>query len=237
MTASNRRFRRQSSALCRRSCIHTRMRPGVPRKASYHMTMLRTSPTPDPGFRRQVCFRVGPDEWPLLEAAVRRHGGIQAALVAALRTHASLLDKPSDPDIGQRNDEPQAPSSLQSADTPPPPTSRKRARQTSVAAVQPTNLVELNLAEAAPLLGVTTATLRRQIKSGRRPGRQGENGYWLARLEVSELQDRDYTLTARGAAEVLALTTATVKRRCLAGRYPGARRGPEGWRVPLGDLI
>ena len=101
----------------------------------------------------------------------------------------------------------------------------------------PDGRVELNLAEAAPLLGITPGTLRRQIKSGQRPGRQGENGYWLAQLEVSALRDRDDALTPRGAAELLGLKPATVKRRCQAGKYSGARRGPEGWRIPLGDLL
>jgi hypothetical protein len=30
------------------------------------------------GFRRQVTFRIGPEDAPLLEATARVHGGIQA---------------------------------------------------------------------------------------------------------------------------------------------------------------
>jgi hypothetical protein len=41
------------------------------------------------GFRRQVVFRIGEDDWPHLEAAAREHGGIQAGIIAALRAHAA----------------------------------------------------------------------------------------------------------------------------------------------------
>ena len=41
------------------------------------------------GFRRQVTFRIGPADAPLLELVARAHGGIQAGIVAALRAHAA----------------------------------------------------------------------------------------------------------------------------------------------------
>lgn len=197
--------------------------------------MKSSSPTTESGFRRQVCFRLGRDEWPLLEAAIRAHGGIQAALIAALRTHAAkLLD-----DQLRIVSEPAEPARAAGPRRPPiadhhPRASARVARDPDI---RGDDLVELNLAEAAPGLGIKPASLRKQIKSGRRPGRQGTNGYWLARLRASELRGRDVVLSARGAAEVLGVTTATVNRRCAAGRYPHARREASGWRVPVDDLL
>jgi excisionase family DNA binding protein len=46
-------------------------------------------------------------------------------------------------------------------------------------------------------------------------------------------------LTTREAARYLGLKPATVRKRCRAGRYPGARltSGDTGdWRIPLSDI-
>ena len=58
------------------------------------------TPTPSQaGFKRQVVFRIDADDWPLLEAAAREHGSIQAAVLAGLRALAAGVTEP-DPQPG-----------------------------------------------------------------------------------------------------------------------------------------
>jgi len=57
------------------------------------------TPTPGKaGFKRQVVFRIDADEWPLLEAAAREHGSIQAAVLAGLRALNPTPNKPATED-------------------------------------------------------------------------------------------------------------------------------------------
>jgi hypothetical protein len=197
-------------------------------------------------FRRQVVFRIGEDDWPYLEAAAREHGGIQAGIIAALRAHAAQR-------LAARAEAALVADPLGAEDYPSPlveqphrPTAMRRRPEltrpdaeieTTTAGSAAHELVELNLVEAAPVLGVTPASLRAQIKRGTRPGRRSETGFYLAGLERDELRRANPTLTLRGAADVLRLKPATLRSRCLAGRYPNAHHDGDGWQIPARDLL
>jgi hypothetical protein len=97
--------------------------------------------------------------------------------------------------------------------------------------------VELNVGEAADVLGLTTASLRERIKRGTHPGRVGANGFYLASVGVEDLRRSGVALSPRGAAEVEGVKPGTIKKRCRDGVYPNARNDGLGWSIPATDLF
>ncbi len=190
-----------------------------------HMATPEPSTSPH-AFRRQVTFRLGADDAPLLELAARAHGGIQAGIVAALRAYASQRLQPA----AEREPEPAV-----LAAEPAPASEQPKPRQPRSEPDEGT--VELNLSEASDILDLTPATLRAGIREGRRPGRVRDNGFYLAEIPVSTLRAGGTELSARGAAEVLGLKPGTIKKRCKAGRYPNAQNDGLGWTIPVEDIL
>jgi hypothetical protein len=174
------------------------------------------------GFRRQVTFRIGPADAPLLELVARAHGGIQAGIVAALRAHAAERLQP--PPTDKLSVKPDAPAHE-------PEAARDREADES------DETVELNVGEAAAALRVTPSTLRERIKRGTHPGRVGSNGLYLAEVSLAALRESGVHLSPRGAAEVVGLKPATVKKRCKEGRYPNARHDGLAWTILATDLL
>ena len=125
----------------------------------------------EPAFKRQVVFRIGAEDWTLLQAAARAHGSIQAALVAALRSLAASSEAVAEPSGSAAPSElrPDARRSGRTpAASPPPPSTR--------------NQDEIPSREAAKILGLKAGTVRGYIRAGRLPGRyDGEPDYrgWL----------------------------------------------------------
>jgi len=122
------------------------------------------------GFKRQVVFRIGADDWPLLEAAAREHGSIQAAVLAGIRalTHeATAKAAPEKPP--QQPDKPKSTPAVPAPVTPIPSTAHPDPDE------------EIPAREAAAVLGLKTSTISGYIRSGRytRALRRGAN---LARL-------------------------------------------------------
>jgi hypothetical protein len=105
------------------------------------------------GFRRQVTFRIGPEDAPLLELAAHVHGGLQAGILAALRLHASSrLGETKPPDASAGSEEAGATAYKAEALAPagsPSPLLRVDEED---------DLVELNVSEAASILGVSAAS-------------------------------------------------------------------------------
>jgi hypothetical protein len=125
-------------------------------------TSMHAPPPANPGFKRQVVFRLGLDDWPLLEAAAREHGSIQAAVLAGLRALDGAEPIPVEEVAGPCG------VAAQPADVEPPPAGDPDA--------------ELTAREAAALLGLKPSTIRGYIRSGRMPGRyDGEPGWggWM----------------------------------------------------------
>ena len=182
-------------------------------------------------FRRQVTFRIGPEDAPLLELAARVHGGLQAGILAALRAHAAdrLRESPAREREPDEANEPPAESDAEAA----------TAREPAVLAFDQgeDNLVELNVGEASSILGISAAILRGQIKRGTASGRVGENGLYLASLPRATVLESGAGLTLRGAAEVLGLKPSTIRSRCKAGLYANARNDGLGWTIPAGDVL
>ena len=127
------------------------------------------TPTPTTtGFKRQVVFRIGPDDWPLLQAAANEHGSIQAAVIAAL--HA-LADPPSD----GVDTTAEAPAEALAA--PAEHTLHKPTRQ-DPAATETAADEEITAREAARILGLKTSTISGYIRTGRLPGRYASEPTW-----------------------------------------------------------
>lgn len=123
------------------------------------------TPTPNSaGFKRQVVFRIGSDEWPLLEAAAQQHGSIQAAVLAGL--HALTTTSPNPPD--------------RPASAPKPSPTRQASPPRETPAVQSPEDPdeEIRAREAARLLGLKTSTVNGYIRSGRIPGRYDGPPTW-----------------------------------------------------------
>jgi hypothetical protein len=128
--------------------------------------------TPSPsGFKRQVVFRIGPDDWPLLEQAATEHGSIQAAILAGL--HA----------LNQTGKEP-AETEFAPAETTEPPATAETPPLLSVNREE-----EITAREAASLLELKAGTVRGYIRSGRL------TGYYRNTLGSSSW------MTTRGAVE------------------------------------
>lgn len=123
------------------------------------------------GFKRQVVFRIGTDDWPLLEQAASEHGSIQAAILAALHALNPPAKQPA-------KTQPAPAQSTETAGETETPTSTFTHRQE-----------EITAREAASLLGLKAGTVRGYIRAGRLPG------YYRATLGSSSW------MTTRGAVD------------------------------------
>ena len=135
------------------------------------------TPTPGKaGFKRQVVFRIDADDWPLLEAAAREQGSIQAAVLAGIRALNPTRNKPATEDAPAKPKPTRRPAKPASRPTPPPPDEEIRSR------------------EAAQILGIKTDTVSAYIRSGRLPGRYDAaptwRGWLTTRSAVTEYQKR-----------------------------------------------
>jgi hypothetical protein len=190
-------------------------------------------------FRRQVVFRIGEEDWPYLEAAAKEHGSIQAGIIAALRAQAvrrlapeaeaTPTDVSPTPEVAvpARVEEPRRSSAR----------SKVESHGARAACSTAQDTVELNVAEAAPVLGLQPDSLRAAIKRGARPGRRSETGFYLASVERETLRRANPALTLRGAAEVVGRKPETLRRHCREGCYPNASNDGTGWRIPALDLL
>lgn len=142
-------------------------------------TCMHSTDSGNTGFKRQVVFRVGAEDWQALEAAAKEHGSIQAAVIAGI--HA--LAKPEATAAPPKRNATKARASKRKRTQPvaPDPTP----------APQPVDdpNEELRAREAAKLLGLKTSTVSGYIRSGRLPGRYDDSPGWLG------------WLTTRGAVE------------------------------------
>jgi hypothetical protein len=124
-------------------------------------------------FKRQVVFRIGTDDWPLLERAAYEHGSIQAAILAGL--HA--LDKARQSQTGR--DRTETPAST----APTRPAVSHEAENE-----------EITAREAARILRLKADTVRGYIRSGRLPGHYnetlGSSGWVTSRAAVTAYQRR-----------------------------------------------
>jgi hypothetical protein len=208
-----------------------------------------------PSFRRQVVFRIDAEEWPLLETLVREHGSMQAGILAALRGAVAGrlqaqagLSAADDGEQGGRKET--AGEAAQPAPAgggqargarPRPAAGRSQTLRPSAPALSPAGpppgFVELNLAEAAPILDTSATALRTAIKARRLPGRRNELGFYLAFLKPEALRESGAELSARGGAEVLGLKKGTIVRHCRQGRYPHAHNEGYGWLIPARELL
>ncbi len=115
------------------------------------------------GFKRQVVFRIGADDWPLLEAAAHKHGSIQAAVLAGIRNLASCPAQAKP----HTNSAP-----AKTADKP----KTEHTPASEPIASDPDE--ELTVREAARLLDLKTGTVAGYIRSGRLPGRYDDGPTW-----------------------------------------------------------
>src|SRR5437763_279285 len=126
------------------------------------LTSMHAPAPANAGFKRQVVFRLAPEEWSLLEAAVSRYGTIQAAVVAGLRAlgGAPPLDEPITETVFAPAVSAKAPASAE----------HERGRSSSVEKTA-REVEELTAREAAKALGLKTSTVSGYIRSGRLSGR------------------------------------------------------------------
>lgn len=205
---------------------------------------------PPDGFQRQVNFRISADDWPLLEAAARDHGGIAAGLLAGLR---SLAEKrlatarptatppapaPSEPPSERPEQQRESEWWLELAEVASilntkPPTVRRWAETsatTSFARDDDGDAVRLDTLEvprhvASGLVGVKSATLGRRVKEGRLV--EARPGY----IAIGALE-----LTTGQAAERLGVKSDTVRRRIAAGELPAVDRDGS-YAIRLLDVV
>ena len=118
--------------------------------------MHTTGTPPTQGFKRQVVFRVAPEEWALLQAAAKQHGSIQAALIASIQALAPQPQK--------------------TQPAPKKPTTRRTHAAPHKAARSAND--EITAREAAQLLGLQTSTVKGYIRSGRLTGRYDGEPTW-----------------------------------------------------------
>ena len=128
---------------------------------------MRASTSPGAAFKRQVVFRIGPEDWPLLEAAAAEHGSIQAALVAGLRALSRT---------------PEA-AKLATTEPPQPAKAARPAKATKPHTAAPPPQVddpneEIRARDAARILGLKTSTVSSYIRAGRLPGRYDAAPTW-----------------------------------------------------------
>jgi hypothetical protein len=157
--------------------MNARMRASV---SSMH------APSPENAqFKRQIVFRVTPEQWPLLEQAAAKHGSIQAALLAGLR--ALIPDKPpatptraageaarTAPEQGRVK--PSRPKRQRGANPGKRPRKAQPTPKTEVATPSPEE--EVMAREAAAVLGLKPSTVKGYIRAGRINGRYDEGPPW-----------------------------------------------------------
>jgi len=115
---------------------------------------MQPRPASPASFKRQVVFRIGTDDWPLLEQAALEHGSIQAAILAGLRA----LNQP-------RKEQPKT------EPIPAPAQTAQPAATAQAPARPPMNRdEEITAREAASLLELKPGTVRGYIRSGRLSG-------------------------------------------------------------------
>src|SRR4051812_32294483 len=122
------------------------------------------------GFKRQVVFRIGAEDWPLLEQAVAQFGSIQAAVLAGLRSLASPAG--GEKDLPEEQVEPAAQRPARAGRPKGLPQEAEREPETNDAE-------EILARDAAAMLGLKSGTVRGYIRSGRLPGRYDRDPNWL----------------------------------------------------------
>ncbi len=127
-------------------------------------TSMHTDQARQAGFKRQVVFRIGAEDWPLLEAAAAEHGSLQAAIIAGLR---ALKPTP-----------PPAPPVAEPAAAAPQGTPATKPRRPPKPALDGDPNEEIRAREAAQILGLKTSTVSGYIRSGRLPGRYDAAPTW-----------------------------------------------------------
>lgn len=135
------------------------------------------------GFKRQVVFRIGADDWPLLQHAATEHGSIQAAVLAGLRA----LAQPAD--VAETATTETAPADHAK----PKPTKQKAAAEDDISDVDFDPDEEIRAREAAQMLGLKTATISGYIRSRRLPGRYDDGPHgrgWLTTRGAVAAYDR-----------------------------------------------
>jgi len=152
------------------------------------------------GFKRQIVFRLGLDDWPLLEDAVLEHGSIQSAVLAGLRALGGSAAAPIDSDANPASEASTASPPARaatSAATPRPRKARsqvKKPREMAITAPvvdvpSPDPDKEIPARDAAKLLGLKTSTISGYIRSGRLPGRYDEAPSWEGWLTTRRAVD------------------------------------------------
>lgn len=192
---------------------------------------MSSSPQADASrrLRQRFQFYAGPDELPLLEAAVREHGTVQKAVIAALRAQAAARLASAEPA--------QAAQSVPAPETPPPPNSPSLEPEAMLEeAPQASGTAELYTADAARALRITTEAVRARIERRTLNGRRDNTGHWLVELDRgtvlrSEIEF-DHAALPRCSAR-----PSTIRKRCLRGQYPRAYNDGAGWRIPAADLL
>lgn len=119
-----------------------------------------------------------------------------------------------------------------------PATHRSAANPVSseqIRAASDAYLAEGSATAAGRILGISRNTVLKRLRAG---GVEVASRQTAIRERLAVTYDRgDGTMTVPRAAELVGLDAETVRRRCAAGRIPGARRDREGprrlWRVPV----
>src|SRR5258708_3380067 len=146
---------------------------------------MRSSQPGDNGFKRQVVFRVGSADWPLLERAAREHGSIQAAMLAglhALQTAAKPAERPRADVASVAKPRPRKTR---------PAASKPRESAPAAPAEEPRDPDgEIRAREATQLLGVKAGTASGYIRSGRLPGRYDGSPTWRGWVTTRAAVDR-----------------------------------------------
>ena len=136
--------------------------------------------SPGAAFKRQVVFRIGPEDWPLLEAAAAEHGSIQAAVLAGLRALNPAAAKPAQtPASPPEKAQPAVPEQKQ-----PQP---DRPSKPKPLGGDPNEVIHAS--DGARLIGLKTSTVSGYIRSGRIAGWYDGSPTWYG------------WLTTRGAVE------------------------------------
>jgi hypothetical protein len=140
------------------------------------LTSMHRSTPANTGFKRQIVFRIGADDWPLLEAAAREHGSIQAAALAGIRALAPSAE-PKPPAVSAPHTRPLLVDPGEAATTVEP---RSRSEEPDE---------EIPAREAAALLGLKTGTVSGYIRRGRLPGRYDSEPDWRGWLTTRAAVD------------------------------------------------
>ena len=165
---------------------------------------------PKADFKRQVVFRVGAEDWALLEAASREHGSQQAAIIAALRA----LGGSGPPERGQP--EPGVPDGSEPEGGPEADLDRAEEDWW------------ISTEQLRPIVGLEGTALRRRIRQSGAETREGPTGDDEVRLDQIEVD-------AQHAGELMGVSVDTARRRARAGEMGALARGG-GYFFPLGSL-